>query len=118
MYVIRHGDVWWKAREETPLSSGLEHVCGAHDQLAVAWIDDRLLKMGSEKSVKAWLAKNGQFAIGDGDVLSVFFPVSEATVGELNNCLANGSRVTGLLDRLEAIGVADPSLFLRPVYPV
>jgi hypothetical protein len=46
-YVIEHGDVWLKSDAKTVLSSGLTHVCRGSEQLAIAFIDDQLLKMGN-----------------------------------------------------------------------
>jgi hypothetical protein len=117
-YVIEHGDVWLKSTSKTFLSSGLTHVCRGSEQLAIAFIDDRLLKLGSEASVRAWVEKNRLKVIGDGEIVVVSMPVADATVAELNACLANPHRVKALIDNLTKLGIADPSLFDIPHYPI
>ncbi|TLX15870.1 hypothetical protein [Rhizobium sp. MHM7A] len=117
-YVIEHGDVWLKSETKTVLSSGLQHVCRGSEQLAIAFIDDQLLKMGSEASVRSWVEKNRLKVIGDGEIIVVSMPVAEATVAEFNACKENPNRVKALIENLTRLGVADPSLFDIPRYPI
>jgi hypothetical protein len=117
-YVIEHGDVWFKSATKTVLSSGLTHVCRGSEQLAIAFIDDQLLKMGSEVSVRLWVEKNRLNVIGDGEIVVVSMPVAEATVDEMNACKANPNRVKALVENLTRLGIADPSLFDIPRYPI
>lgn len=118
IYVIEHGDVWIKASTKTILSSGLTHVCRGSEQLAIAFIDDQLLKTGSETKVRDWVEKNRHKVIGDGEIVVVSMPVAEATVVELNACRANPHRVKSLIENLTKMGIADPSLFDIPRYPI
>lgn len=117
-YVIEHGDVWLKSEVKTSLSSGLQHVCRGSERLAIAFIDDVLLKMGSAASVTLWVEKNRSKVLGDGDIVVVEMPVAEATVSELNACKANPHRVVKLIDNLTKLGVADPALSEIPHYSI
>jgi hypothetical protein len=117
-YVIEHGDVWLKSDVKAILSSGLQHVCRGSEQLAIAFIDDQLLKMGSEASVRSWVDKNRLKVIGDGEIMVVAMPVADATVAELNACKENPSRVRKLIDNLTRLGLDNPSLFDIPKYPI
>jgi hypothetical protein len=113
-YIIEHGDVWIRTHEAGKLDNGLRHVCGANDELAIAYGEDTIFKLGSASGVEAFMRKNA----GSGfDITVVSFPVSEATVAELNACHANNARIRDLLENLGRIGDADPSISERPRFP-
>ena len=116
-YVIEHGDVWLKPEvrrgERAQSFSTLAHVCRGSEDLAVAIVDDAMVKCGSAASVDAWRRKNeGVF-----DIVVVSFPVSPETVAELNACVENGNRAATLAERFAEIGAANPSLAEIPRYP-
>lgn len=107
MYVIEHGDVWYKESEGTTITSGLRHVCDGSSELAVAFQDDRMLKLGSVDSVRKWFDKNAAKYIFDdesSEVQIVSFPICQETVDEMNNLIRNSNRIPILFDILTKIG--------------
>lgn len=128
-YVIEHGDVWYREGKASMISTGLRHVCGAHDQLAIAHDGQMLLKTGSASAIAQWEASTrGKYAamnemlssMGNDpvEITIVRMPVSPETVEEINACIAISGRVRHLEANLERIGVANPGLSLRPIYPM
>lgn len=111
LYYIDHGDVWHR------ISGHPKRVCDGTAQLGIAYSEDTLFKAGSERSVLDWIQKTKGKDTGF-EIEAVFFPVSEATINELNLCLMYTGRVAHILRNLEAIGIADPTLAERPKYPV
>lgn len=109
-YYIEHGDVWYRGAG-TP-----NHVCGANENLGIAYSDDVLFKAGSELSIQKWLEKKAGNT-GGFEIDTVFFPVSPATVTELNLCITHSGRVQFILENLNRIGDEDPSLHKRIQYP-
>jgi hypothetical protein len=114
-YVIEHGDVWLKSAVPPMIGTGLTHVCRASDMLAIAYVGDRLLKVGASKSVEAQAPKLRQQCeiFDEGDLQLVSFPVTPETVAELNLCLQYSGRVANLIERLIEIGKAYPGLTAR-----
>ncbi|MCV9964953.1 hypothetical protein OIU34_23955 [Pararhizobium sp. BT-229] len=115
-YVIEHGDVW--SVPENSINSPLlmpnrTHVCDGTEDLAIALLDDTMLKHGSAAAVEAWVEKK---AAGI-DVTIIRFPVSPETVAELNLCARNTTRAASIVDNLMAIGHANPGLANLPKYP-
>lgn len=110
-YYIEFGDVWKRnAAGGTP-----DHVCDANGELAVAMADGVMYRNGSAEAVERWYAAKG--AASGFDIEIVRFPVTPETVEELNLCSGNSTRAQHLLERLKAIGEADPSLERRPRFP-
>lgn len=127
-YVIEHGDLWYRDSKPSMIGNGLRHVCGPHDEIAIAHDGDMLLKAGSAASVDVWYSKNkakmekmAEVMADSGhegfEVTIVRLPISQETVEEMNACISISGRVRKLAENLERIGQADPSLFSRPVYP-
>lgn len=127
-YVIEHGDLWYRDPRSSRMGTGLRHVCGPSDEIAIAHDGEVLLKAGSAASVEAWLAANTEkFARMTEDmanmghegyeIVLVRMPISPETVEEMNACIAISGRVSRLEENLARVGAADPLLFSRPVYP-
>ncbi len=118
-FVIEHGDVWLKSAQAPLIGNGLKHVCGANDLLAIAYVGDLLLKVGSTESVEAHSAKLRQqcemFDMGELQVVS--FPVTPETVSELNLCRSYSGRVAHLVERLTEIGKQYPERSTSAVIP-
>lgn len=115
-YVIEHGDVW--RLPDNPLRSPLlspskAHVCDGTEELAIAMLDDTMVKHGSASSVEAWVEKKG----AGFDIAIIRFPVSPETVEELNRCVVNTTRAASIVDNLTTIGNATPGLASLPRYP-
>lgn len=115
-YVLEHGDVW--KLPDNPLKSSLlspskTHVCGGTEELAIAMLDDTMLKLGSASSVEAWVEKKG----AGFDIVIIRFPVSPETVEELNLCASNSTRAASIVENLTKIGKANPGLVNIPRYP-
>jgi hypothetical protein len=126
-YVIEHGDVWYREGKPSMISTGLRHICGAHDEMAIAHDGQMLLKVGSAEAVSQWeVSTRAKYAamnemlsdMGNDpvEVTIVRIPVSPETVEEINACIAISGRVRHLEANLERIGVANPGLALRPTY--
>jgi hypothetical protein len=115
-YVIEHGDVW-KLPENALKSSVLyptkTHVCDGTEDLAIAMLDDTMVKHGSARNVEAWIEKKG----AGFDITIIRFPVSPETVDELNKCAVNTTRAASIVETLTRIGIANPSLSNIPRYP-
>lgn len=115
-YVIEHGDVW--RLPENPLTSSLlspskTHVCDVTEELAIAMLDDTIVKHGSASNVEAWVEKKG----AGFDISIIRFPVSPETVEELNRCAVNTTRGALIVENLTKIGNANPGLANLPRYP-
>ena len=116
-YEMKFGDVWFRESPETPMNTGLRHVCDGSGELAIAYQADVMLRMGSVKSVRAWFDKRAAMCMADDEsapVEIVAFPVCQETVEEMNRMHANPNRVTKLLETLAAIGEVRPDLLNRP----
>lgn len=110
-YVIEHGDVWFVEGPRTVLSSGLRHVCGPSDMLAVAYTEeedglDTVHKHGAETMVAAWADKQrrayaaaGFQDMAEAVVVLAFPPVPEA-VAELNALTRNSGGLRAFKARL------------------
>lgn len=109
-YVIQYGDVWRLANGQ---HENMAHVCDGTEELAVAMLDDVMVKTGSAKSVESWVKQK----CGDSDITIIRFPVSEETVSELNLCANNSTRAAHLIENLTKIGSENPPLAARPKYP-
>lgn len=113
-YVIEHGDVWLVGSSRT---SGVKsHVCRGSERLAVAYVDDQLLKIGREDLVTDWVSKNRHKVIGDGDVITIGLPVAQSIVDELNRLREYSGSVVHFVDRLAKLAVAEPGLAEIPSY--
>ena len=118
-YLIKHGDVW-RSKGTSMLTGEAEliHVCDGTGEMAIAYDDDVLLKVGEAGAVRGWCdaarAKGGPLLEG---IEMIAFPISEATVGLINDCVERTGLVAKLPQLLEEIGRADPSLAARPRYP-
>jgi hypothetical protein len=78
-YILEHGDVWFERAGKTVFGNNKTHVCDGTGELAVALIDDVMMKCGSADSVDEWIRTKGA-CLAD---LTVYrFPVSEETVAE------------------------------------
>lgn len=116
-YEISNGDVWFRPKADgrgPGMFSTLKHICRGSEDLAIAILDDCMVKCGEAVAVENWVAKNS----GVFDVTVVRFPVSEETVAELNACAENSNRAAILIERLTEIGNSNPELSARPRYPV
>jgi hypothetical protein len=119
LYVIAHGDVW-RNRGENRLTGGpdLAHVCDGTGEMAIAYDGEVLMKVGEAKAVREWCDRARAKAPGLLDDLAMAsFPVSEATVSLINDCVERSGLVAKLPKLLDEIGIADPSLAQRPRYP-
>jgi hypothetical protein len=115
-YVIEHGDVWLvpeNALKSPILMETKTHICDGTEDLAIAMLDDTMLKLGRAVSVESWVSKK---AAGM-DVAIMRLPVSPETVEELNLCAKNSTRAANLIEHLEKIGNANPDLVKLPRYP-
>jgi hypothetical protein len=109
-YVIDNGEVWLKSAHPPLIGNGLKHICGPGDALAIAYVGDILLKVGSAKSVGGQSAKLRQQCeiFDEGELQLITFPVTPETVAELNLCLRYSGRVAHLIERLTEIGKLYP----------
>jgi len=115
-YVIEHGDVWLEPETDPRRPVGFRrntHVCSGSEELAVAIVDDTMVKCGKAESVEAWVSKHAGFF----EVTIVRFSVSPETVAELNACVANRNRASILVERLTEIGMNNPALVAAPRCP-
>lgn len=115
-YVVEHGDVWFEPNDGPARISGFAnktHVCDGSEELAIAIVDDAMVKCGNARSVETWVERR---AAGF-DVTIIRFPVSIETVAELNACLHNSTRARSLVDHLTEIGRNNPGLAAKRSYP-
>lgn len=115
-YVIEHGDTWFRTGpSKGGLGSGLRHICGPSELLAVAFdSDDGMLhKHGTAEMVTKWadnarekLKSNGLDNWAQNLVVLSFPPMPEA-LEELNACIACTGRILGFQNRLESL-IAPP----------
>lgn len=120
-YVIRHGDLWFVSR--TDLAG--RRVCDGTQAIGVAYDAENgvLHKHGHLPRVQEWAAATRQKFLEAGfddmakGIVVIGFPVSEATVAELNACIAISGRVLQMEENLTRLVASHPKLADPPRYP-
>ena len=115
-YFIEFGDVWRiRAGGGRPsvMANDRRHVCDGTGQLAVAMLEDMILKTGSAEDVDEWVRRKA----GGADVTVIRFPVTPETVEELNACVANSTRGPALVENLGRIGRDQAATVPLPGFP-
>ncbi len=122
-YALLHGDVWRIApgpRREGVLSGMSDtHVCDGSQRLAVAFLDDALVKHGEETAVARWVAAQRERALAAGEddpclpILS--FQPLQGALDALNRCIAGYGGVDHMVEALSAMPEADTPA--PPSYP-